>query len=505
MKAKRILSLILAAIMLCSCFLFGCGKKDEGGKQNGGIVELETEGEDESRILDLETVDLKGHNFHFKARKVNHIQLETHEIYAENITGDDKINDAVFNRNAAIMEEYNCKITEEQVASPVSAYRENLLAGDYVADFFFDEARLLRTLAADNLLVDISTTENIDLTKAWWDQNSLNGMNIGNKIFFIVGDAATMDDRASWILWFNKDHIENYDSSIDLYQEVRDGKWTISRLYELMVETVADENGDGALMPGEDRMGYIAERYCNFGHVLACGVTMGNVDDAGNWIIPTEPKQELMDVWSDLRALITAPEREVSANIQNFNQGLGTFYSGNLGTAFDVRESTYRIGALPMPKRNEQQSEYMTGVYYSQLVAYAIPITVNNADDLEGSGFESGVERSAYFLEVFSYYSMNILTPAFYNQVLLKQSVSDQASAEMIELAMENKVYDPIAGYNFGSINIYSLVGSNNQNGIPGTDVNYDTFKSTYESRVNAARKALENYINFINVGDVIA
>ena len=117
----------------------------------------------------------------------------------------------------------------------------------------------------------------------------------------------------------------------------------------------------------------------------------------------------------------------------------------------------------------------------------------------------SPVWISAYFLEVFSYYSMNILTPAFYNQVLLKQSVSDQASAEMIELAMENKVYDPIAGYNFGSINIYSLVGSNNQNGIPGTDVNYDTFKSTYESRVNAARKALENYINFINVGDVIA
>jgi hypothetical protein len=168
-----------------------------------------------------------------------------------------------------------------------------------------------------------------------------------------------------------------------------------------------------------------------------------------------------------------------------------------LGTAFDLGDSTYRIGALPMPKLNEDQEEYQTGVYYSQLCTYAIPTTVEGAEDWATNGFSSGAEQVAYFFEVFSFYSMNLLSPAFYNQVLLKQVASDPESAEMIELAMQNKVYDPIAGYNFGGINIYSAVGSNNQNGIPGTDVNYDTLVSSYEAKVSAARKALQQYIQF--------
>lgn len=501
MKATKILSLILAAVMLCSCFLVGCGG-DEGKKGDGGEVILNTNEVDESKVLDLKPLGeggFNGHTFRFISRKVSSPQLVTHEIFAEGLNGE-KVNDAVFTRNSQIEKEYNCKIEEEQTGDPAGSVREPLIAGEYVCDFLFDTSRDLRTLAASNLLADFSVLENVNLEKAWYDQNSLNGMNIGNKVFFLVGDAATGDDRASWITWFNKDHMEEYDSEINLYDEVRAGKWTVDRLYELMVSTAKDLNGDGILMCGEDRMGYISERYCNFGHVLACGITMGNVDDAGNWIIPTTPKQELLDAWTALKPLLTSPAREVSAQIQHFNKGLGTFYSGNLGTALEVVESTYRIGALPMPKLNEDQKDYATGVYYSQLVAYSIPNTCDGAEDWATNGFSSGVEQAAYFFEVFSYYSMNLLTPAFYNQVLLKQSASDLDSAEMIEIAMKNKVYDPIAGYSFGGINIYSLVGSNNQNNIPGTDVNYETFVSNYESRVNAARKALQNYINFINV-----
>ena len=35
-----------------------------------------------------------------------------------------------------------------------------------------------------------------------------------------------------------------------------------------------------------------------------------------------------------------------------------------------------------------------------------------------------------------------------------------------------------------------------------GTDVNYDTLVSTYESRVAAARKQLNSYINYITRDD---
>ena len=498
MKATKILSLILALMMLCSCLLAACGGEEEKGEV-GGEVSLNTNEIDESKVLDLPKLGangFNGHEFRFVSRKVNHDSLKTYEIYAESLTGD-KVNDAVFTRNSQIEKEYNCKIVEEQVSSPASSAMEPLVAGEYYADILFDEARLLRSLAGKNLLVDLSLPENMNLEKAWYDKNSLSGMNIGKKVFFIVGDAATLDDRCAWIMWFNKDHMEEYDADIDLYDEVHKGKWTIDRLYELMVATAKDLNGDGYLMPGEDRFGYIAERYGNFGHVLSCGVTIGNVDDSGTWVIPTTPKQELIDAWAALKPVLTSPARFLSSNIEYFTKGLGTFYSAGIGSALSLGNSTYRIGALPMPKQNEEQEHYLSGVGYSQLCAYSIPTTVEGAEDWAVNGFSSGVEQVAYFFEVFSYYSMNLLTPAFYNQVLLKQVVTDPESAEMIEIAMQHKVYDPIAGYNFGGINVYSHVGSNHQNGIPGTDVNYDTLVSSYEAKVAAARKALQQYIEF--------
>ena len=43
------------------------------------------------------------------------------------------------------------------------------------------------------------------------------------------------------------------------------------------------------------------------------------------------------------------------------------------------------------------------------------------------------------------------------------------------------------------------LSGVNSWNTVPGTDANYDNLVSTYESRVNAARKQLQSYINYID------
>ena len=131
-------------------------------------------------------------------------------------------------------------------------------------------------------------------------------------------------------------------------------------------------------------------------------------------------------------------------------------------------------------------------------------MTTDYASDAETNGFESGREQAAYFLEAFSYYSRSTLTVAFYDQVLMHQMVQDADTVEMLQLALKNKHFDAVALFNFGNIgfSLFSQVGSNDQNGQIGTDVNYDTLVSTYESRVEAARKALNNYLNYISVND---
>ncbi len=504
MKATKILSLVLAAIMLCSCFLVSCG--GEGDKKgDGDEIILNTNEVDQSKVLDLEKKNFNGHEFRVMSRRHSASHLDTKEIYAEALTGD-KINDAVFTRNAQIEKEYNCKILQDKSYDPSTAVREPLMAGEYIYDILFDEAKQLRTLASRNLLFDFATSEYINTEKAWYDQRGLNGLNIGGKIFFLIGDGCILDDASSYLMRFNRDFIEEYDSDINLYDEVREGKWTIDRLYELMTATAKDLDGNGVLMPGEDRFGYNAERAVDWAHVAACGVTLSVMDDSGNYELPLQIKPEILDVWAALKPVITSPARLMS------DTGLGTgmcvFFCCNAASLYSESSAntTYDLGVLPMPKLNEEQDEYYTTVYFFQLCSFAVPMTANNAEDYATNGFASGVEQAAYFLEVFSYYSMNILTPAFYNQVMLKQAVPDLESAEILEIALKNKLYDPVVGYNFGSIyTIFYNAGSGGQNGIPGTDVNYDTLVSQYESRVNAARKALNNYMNYITTDNSLA
>ena len=98
MNAKRILSLILAVIMLCSMFLVACdkGDGDKGGSNLGQIATQEQE--DESKVYDAEIKNLNGHEFRFVVRNASGANLTTHEVYAEAPNGD-KVNDAVFARN----------------------------------------------------------------------------------------------------------------------------------------------------------------------------------------------------------------------------------------------------------------------------------------------------------------------------------------------------------------------------------------------------------------------
>ena len=501
MNKVRILSLLLALMMLCSMFLVACGGEEGSQGGGGGDLIVEDDGEDESEQYTAEVKNLNGHEFRFTVRDASsNVALATHEVYAEAPNGD-KINDAVYARNSQLQEKYNCIIVEDRTSSPQSTLKEPLTAGEYVTDYIFTGASNLQSLASANLLADLNNVKTIDLTKAWWDQRSLAGMNIAGKTFYVTGDACTLDDRASWIMYFNKTIVAEYTNK-NLYDEVDAGRWTIDLMYEIVQGTSKDLDGDGQMTVGTDRFGYIGGRANNRMHVEACGVTLSILDSNGNWTLPDQPKEEVLNVWEKLRPLLTTSNRHISSTgFADFGAGRGTFYCNNLGGMLSAGNYSIDIGILPLPKLNEEQKEYYTGVSFLQLGTYCIPTTVENATDWATNGFDSGVEQAAYFLEAFAYYSMKILTPAFYDQVILKQAVRDDDSARMVEIAVKNKIYDPVTGYDFGGINtaLYYEVGTPGKDGSVGSDANYDTFVSTYTSRVGAVRTALADYQSYIN------
>ena len=505
MKRTKLVSLLLCLAMICSLVLVACGGSEEPATQggnNGGIVR-DTDETDPNSVWDYEVKDLKGHEFLFLVRDNTHTHLNTNEVYAEALNGD-KINDAVFKRNSTLATKFNCSVMEERTDNVTNTVREPLIAGEYVYDYIYAGLQIIRSLSTASLLVDLNTVKNLDLDKNWWDQNLRNGLNIRGHLFCATGDAGTLDDRGTWIMFFNRDLMEINECE-NPYDLVSAGTWTVQKAYELGEKCWSDEDGDGVFYPnGKDIAAYLGESANNYFHVAACGGRISEVSSAGDITIGAQPSKDLLAIWAELKPFLTNPHRDVSDSGSRFRAGKAAFYAINCGALLNFADTTVNFGVIPLPKRNAEQAEYMTSFSPSITSAYAIPVTVDNMADT--AGFESGVEMCAYFLEAFAYESVNTLTTAFYDQVLRKQMVRDAESVEMLDLALRNKVYDPVYMFNFGAMgSIFKDCGSNGSGGsggvvgAVGTDVNYETLVSVWQSRLDAARKSIKNYLSYLD------
>ena len=101
MKKRRILSALLAAIMLSA--LTGCGNTAEetttAPTDDTAAEVVETE---ETRLTpDLPEKDFGGHEFAILTKGPNDGHWFSQDAYAEELNGE-PINDAVYNRNAAV-------------------------------------------------------------------------------------------------------------------------------------------------------------------------------------------------------------------------------------------------------------------------------------------------------------------------------------------------------------------------------------------------------------------
>ena len=504
MKAKRILSLLLALVMVFALLaVVGCGEEDPKNTKGSGIDNT-AEAEDANSKYDAEVKDLKGHTFYFLSRTTTHKHLDTNEVYAEELNGD-KINDAVFKRNTTLEQTYNCHIQETRETDVLAAVKEPLIAGEYCYDFIYAGSTNLRNLAGSNLLVDLNTLENLHLEKTWYDQNLRKGLTIAQKLFYINGDAGTMDDRSTWIMFFNRDFVEKFKLE-NPYDLVAKGEWTVDKMYEMSEAMVQDKDGDNVMTIGKDVFAYLGEDNNNWYHVAACDCRLSSFTENGDVYIPATVNDDVLDAWAKLKPLLTSPNRDVSDSGSRFRKNLAGFYGINCGALLNFEETTINFGVIPFPKKNVEQTEYWTSISAGWCSCYAIPVVADGNEEAAAAGFASGREMAAYFLEAFSYYSVDTLTPAFYDQVLKRQMIRDTESSEMLDLALKNKVYDPVVLYNFGSIgSIFKSCGSNGSGGTGGTpnavgtDVNYDNLVSTYEARLDAARKALNNYLNYID------
>ena len=232
---KKLICLILAITMIFSMLLIGCAKEEEKKTAGGAGEDVTKETKDTSRVYDAEIKKLN-RTFTFIVRESTATHLNTNEFYAEAYNGD-KINDAVFTRNSKMNEVYGTELVEIRDTALQTNYKDSLISGEYVADFLFTGISAMKNLGNANLLVNFYDLTQLNLEKAWWNKTMTDALAINNKAFYVTGDCATLDDRATWIMIFNKDVIANAGLETP-YKLVNEGKWTVDEMYKYMQATV---------------------------------------------------------------------------------------------------------------------------------------------------------------------------------------------------------------------------------------------------------------------------
>ena len=145
-----------------------------------------------------------------------------------------------------------------------------------------------------------------------------------------------------------------------------------------------------------------------------------------------------------------------------------------------IRDMESAYGLIPLPKWNEEQTNYYTFVH-DQYSIGGIPVSVQDP------------AMTSAVMEALAAESYRYVTPAYYDVVLNGKYLRDADSSEMLELAMAGVKID------FGWIHTFSL-GTCSQGLL--RDILYfsksSNFASVYQSKQKALTRMMERLVRDI-------
>ena len=246
---------------------------------------------------------------------------------------------------------------------------------------------------------------------------------------------------------FNKTIASNNQIE-DLYTVVREGKWTYDKLSSIAETVMQDLNGDGVMTPEEDIYGFLGARDVTESFYYGSGGQMVSKNSDGVFELTFGSERDI-NVTEKIIDLMNQPwfmNHHLIANQddnyyrQLFEQGYGLFFWMRLDEVTNMRASDADFGILPIPKYEESQDKYysMVSRYITGLPSIPITLTGEKLDEV-------GLVLEALSAE--SYYT---LIPEYIETSLKTKNSRDAESADMLDIIINNRVFDPMHIYNFG-------------------------------------------------------
>lgn len=518
---RKIIALMLCVLMLSSFILASCGEKEEvsskpeastpAGESKEPESDTEQNSSNESENVSEEIsgttedpyrdADGKYVSKNLPAFKEEWSDKETFTVlvysnkvqntyFSEEIeslyeTTDAQIIEGVNERNKWIEDTYGITVK----ALPVDDVNVTLKLAIESSAGEFDAAMPFMAnaavLAQDGSLYNLAEFDDyIHLDAPWWDSNATKSLSIANKVFFTTGDISLMQKIVSNGVAFNKKLMHDSFQDVDVYQLVRDNKWTLDRYYQMCKSFTRqgdeseqmDENDFWGSMGGGVGFYYAAGEtlskkdpddypYMSIGadmrSVTVAQKVLGYLEEKGTWYITVDDFTDQTDKWNK--------------TVKMFGEGKTLFFTFAFSALKKFRAYDVVYGILPNPKYDEAQEDYFSNCTANMAFGVCIPY------------YYSDPEYSAYMLELLAVGAKNHISNAYYSSVLKGKDANTDDDEDMLDKIFNNIVYDPALVFNFGGLN--SFFSTAKSNTVTST---IESMKDTVESAINDLIESFE-------------
>ncbi len=402
------------------------------------------------------------------------------EITVDEMNGE-VVNDAVFRREEMLRDRLGVSIekTFAQGADELenATYTKTLILSQTDAyDVISSAVYSTIPLTVEGLYLNLLDIPNLDLTQAWWAQGFNAEMSVGRAQYLACGDLTLSLKRFTFVTVFNKQIFLDHGIGDEIYQTVRDFKWTIEYQTALAADMYRDLNGNNA-SDVNDRFGFICGKFN-----ISADPYWSSFDipilskDAENWYtygVNVERLDRGVGLinklwWSDFSYPypFETGDSEQDTIADKFAAGQAAMTQLRLLNIENesVRNMTDAYGILPVPLLEDTQTAYYS-MAHDQFGVVGLPLTVP-AERHEMIGAA---------LTYLAFTSREVVSPAYYEVALKTKYADDPQSGEMLDIIFDGFRID--AGVLYSS-NLTAGVGphqnlrnfaGNNSNAVAST------------------------------------
>ena len=446
MKLTRILSALLATLMLSACFT-ACGvTPDDPAVTNPGATSAE-ESELETELTDWLPDDLNYEGDEITIISRYREGWTSGEIAVEGLTSE-PVNDAVYERNRAVEERLGVEIVsiEENNNDPgvvVNKVATAVKSGTHEYDIMAAACYTAIDQSLSGTFVDLRGTEYLDFEKPWWSQGFNEVVEYNDAQYAVTGDIVLSLYRFAFVTIFNKDIFTDVGQPF-LYEAVENGSWTLDKQISL-IPLFHKDNGNGVQDREGDIYGLVSNDYISVDpYWSSCMVDIIKKNGDGDYeiVFKTDKLHSVCD--KTLRLFYECGDATYNFKHEGLDDEqayIRDMFANSYAAmatvrileleAGSIRNMDDEFGVVPMPKFDQAQSDYRT-LLHDQFTVLCIPTTIP----------EKRLDEMSAVLEAMASMSYKTVRPAYYETTLRTKIAQDPQSAEMFDVIVDNVYID---------------------------------------------------------------